>query len=33
MTDRYLVKVPDIGMKFEYDNLAPKRKVMWIYFE
>jgi hypothetical protein len=33
MTDRYLVKVPDIGMKFEYDDLAPKRKVMWIYFD
>lgn len=33
MTDRYLVKVPEIGMKFEYDNHAPKRKVMWIYFE
>jgi hypothetical protein len=33
MTDRYLVKVPEIGMQFEYDNTAPKRKVMWIYFE
>lgn len=33
MTDRYLVKVPEIGMQFEYDNYVPKRKVMWIYFE
>lgn len=33
MTDRYLVKVPEINMQFEYDNYAPKRKVMWIYFE
>ncbi len=33
MTDRYFVKVPKIRMQFEYDNHAPKRKVMWIYFE
>ncbi len=33
MTDRYLAKVPEIRMQFEYDNYAPKRKVMWIYFE
>ncbi|HXH75737.1 MAG TPA: hypothetical protein VNJ08_12260 [Bacteriovoracaceae bacterium] len=33
MTDRYLVKVPELGMQFEYDNDAPKRKVMWIYFD
>ena len=32
-TDLYLVSIPEIKMKFEYDNLAPKRKVMWIYFE
>lgn len=33
MTDRHLVKVPEIGMQFEYDNYVPNRKVMWIYFE
>jgi hypothetical protein len=33
MSDRYLVKIPEIKMQFEYDNLAPKRKVMWIYFD
>ncbi len=33
MTDRYLVKVPELRMQFEYDNYVPKRKVMWIYFE
>jgi hypothetical protein len=33
MTDKYLVKVPEIKMQFEYDNFAPKRKVMWVYFE
>ena len=33
MTDRYLVKVPEVKMQFEYDNHAPKRKVMWIYFD
>lgn len=32
-TDLYLVKLPEIGMEFQYDNYAPKRKVMWIYFE
>ncbi len=32
-TDLHQVRIPEIGMKFEYDNLAPKRKVMWIYFE
>lgn len=32
-TDKYLAKVPEIGMQFEYDNQAPKRKVMWIYFD
>lgn len=32
-TDLYLVTIPEIRMKFEYDNYAPKRKVMWIYFE
>lgn len=33
VTDLYLVKLPEIGMEFQYDNHAPKRKVMWIYFE
>lgn len=32
-TELYLVRIPEIGMRFQYDNLAPKRKVMWIYFE
>ena len=32
-TELYEVSIPEIGVKFEYDNLAPKRKVMWIYFE
>ncbi len=32
-TDLYLVKIPEIRMEFEYDNFAPKRKVMWIYFD
>lgn len=32
-TDLYLVKIPEIRMEFQYDNYAPKRKVMWIYFE
>lgn len=32
-TDLYLVKIPEIGMEFQYDNYAPKRKVMWIYFD
>jgi hypothetical protein len=32
-TDLHLVKIPEIKMEFQYDNLAPKRKVMWIYFE
>jgi hypothetical protein len=31
--EKYLVKIPEIGMQFEYDNNSPKRKVMWIYFE
>ena len=33
LTDKYLVKVPEIHMEFLYDNYAPKRKVMWMYFE
>lgn len=33
MTDRFLVKVPELRMQFEYDNYVPKRKVMWIYFD
>jgi hypothetical protein len=33
MTDRYQVRVPEINMTFEYDQLSPKRKVMWINFE
>jgi hypothetical protein len=33
LTDLYLVKVPEINMEFQYDNYAPKRKVMWIYFD
>lgn len=33
LTDKYLVKISEIGLRFEYDNYAPKRKVMWIYFE
>ncbi|HXH32405.1 MAG TPA: hypothetical protein VNJ01_16510 [Bacteriovoracaceae bacterium] len=33
LTDLYLVKVPEINMEFQYDNNAPKRKVMWILFE
>lgn len=32
-TDLYLVKIPEIRMEFQYDNFAPKRKVMWIYFD
>lgn len=32
-TDLYLVKIPEIKMEFQYDNLAPQRKVMWIYFD
>ena len=32
-TDLYLVKLPEIGMEFQYDLHAPKRKVMWINFE
>jgi hypothetical protein len=32
-TDLYLVKIPEIKMEFQYDNLASKRKVMWIYFD
>ena len=31
-TDLYLVKIPEIGIEFQYDNYVPKRKVMWIYF-
>ena len=31
-TDLYLVKIPEIKMEFQYDNFAPKRKVMWISF-
>ncbi len=33
LTDSYLVTVPELKMSFEYDNYAPKRKVMWIYFD
>lgn len=33
LTDLYLVKIPEINMEFQYDNNAPKRKVMWIYFD
>ena len=32
-TDLYIVKVPEIRMEFQYDNYAPKRKIMWIYFD
>ena len=32
-TDLYLVTIPEVRMQFEYDNYAPKRKVMWIYFD
>ena len=32
-TDLYQVTIPDIKMSFQYDNNAPKRKVMWISFE
>lgn len=32
VTDLYLVKIPEIGMEFQYDNYVPKRKVMWLYF-
>jgi hypothetical protein len=32
-TDLYLVKIPEIRMEFQYDKYAPKRKVMWIYFD
>lgn len=33
LTDLYIVKIPAINMEFQYDNYAPKRKVMWIFFE
>jgi len=33
LTDSYIVKIPEINMEFQYDNNAPKRKVMWIYFD
>lgn len=33
LTDSYIVKIPEINMEFQYDNSAPKRKVMWIYFD
>ncbi|HXH74340.1 MAG TPA: hypothetical protein VNJ08_05210 [Bacteriovoracaceae bacterium] len=32
LTDLYLVSVPELNMTFEYDNYAPQRKIMWIYF-
>lgn len=32
-SDIYYVSIPELNMNFEYDNNAPKRKVMWIYFE
>lgn len=33
LTDSYIVKIPEINMEFQYDNNAPKRKIMWIYFD
>lgn len=33
LTDLYLVTVPELNMTFEYDNYAPKRKVMWMFFD
>lgn len=33
LTDLYIVKIPEISMEFQYDNYAPKRKVMWIFFD
>lgn len=33
LTDLYIVKIPEINMEFQYDNYAPKRKIMWIYFD
>lgn len=33
LTDLYIVKIPEINMEFQYDNYAPMRKVMWIFFD
>lgn len=33
LVDLYKVKVPSLNMNFTYDNYAPQRKVMWIFFE
>lgn len=33
LSELYKVKVPALGMNFTYDNYAPQRKVMWIFFE
>jgi hypothetical protein len=33
LQEEYRVKISDLGMTFTYDNYAPKRKVMWIFFD
>lgn len=33
LTDNYLVMVPEARMEFQYDNYAPMRKIMWVYFD
>jgi hypothetical protein len=31
--DNRSVHIEEIGLKFEYDELSPKRKIFWLYFE
>ena len=31
--DRYKVKIPELGIIFEYDNQDPLRRPMWIFFK
>ncbi|MBA2405978.1 MAG: hypothetical protein H0V66_14475 [Bdellovibrionales bacterium] len=31
LRELYKVEIPELGMSFEYDELAPK--IMWIFFK
>jgi hypothetical protein len=31
--ERVQVKIPKLGITFEYDDASPQRKIMWIFFE